>query len=308
MQTLLPMSQAVNLMSEAFRLISNGEAVAPVRLNLPIKNRDANSLVMPCYIPSSHLFGIKIANVFPRNIGMSLPAINAFYYLYSAETGLLLAEMDGSMLTQVRTGAASGLATKLLADPDASVLAIFGTGVQAITQVEAVCCVRDIREIIVFGRGLEKSEKFAEMLTATGLSANVRAANSPSDLLQADIICTATPSVEPLFKASDVKPGAHINAIGAYRPDMCELPADLIVSCQLFVDEVEAAWDEAGDIIQPLQAGLIQKDHIVAELGEMLDASFLARRNPEGITVFKSVGSAVQDFVSAKFLYECMKK
>ena len=301
MAELLPMRRSIDLMREAFRLLSNGEAVCPARLRLPVAGAGADCLIMPCHLPGSGYFGIKTINMFPGNPQRGLPVINSIYHLYSAETGLLLATMDGTMLTKLRTGAASGLASELLAAHDSAVLALFGTGAQAESQVQGVCCVRPIREIIVFGLTRAMGEEFARRMSPQ-CDAVVRAADGPRDLRRADIICTATHAAEPLFDASDVKPGAHVNAIGAYRPDMCEIPAALIASCRLIVDQTEAALEEAGDIIQPLRAGLIHRGHILAELGNLLDGAPDIRRDPAEITVFKSVGSAVQDFVCAMHL------
>lgn len=258
---------------------------------------------MPCYIPGGDYFGIKTANVFPGNRSRGLPVINSQYHLYSAETGLLLATMDGALLTKLRTGAASGLATELLADKNASILAVFGTGVQAESQIEAVCCVRPIEEVLVFGRSPSASEEFAKRISGS-VGQLVRGDVTLEDLRRADVICTATNSTEALFQIGDVKPGAHINAIGAYRPEMCEISAELIGGCRLIVDELEAALEEAGDIIQPLSSGLITEDHIAGELGDLVDVKVDVPRSSDEVTVFKSVGSAVQDFVCARDLFE----
>lgn len=300
----LPMSGAIALMRDAFTCLSDGNAVCPLRLHLPVREHNGCSLIMPCYQPGSGYFGIKTVNIFDDNADLGLPIIQSVYHLYSAETGSLLATMDGTFLTKLRTGAASGLATDLLADPEASTLALFGTGVQAESQLEAVCCVRPIDKILVYGLNQALSEAFILKMRDT-LPVELIPAQSPAHLREADVICTATPATSALFSADDIRLGAHINAIGAFRPDMCEVPAELIATGRLIVDQVEAVLEEAGDIIQALQTGLVDRRCIDAELGALLkNDPPQAGHDPSRVSIFKSVGSAVQDIVCAIDLYE----
>jgi ornithine cyclodeaminase/alanine dehydrogenase-like protein (mu-crystallin family) len=295
----LPMRDAVEAMKEAFRQISAGEAVVPPRTHIAVASPPGDALFMPAYVPATRRMGLKIVTLFGDNVARGLPRIQALVIVLDAATGSPLAVMDGTSLTAIRTGAASGAATDLLARPDATVAAIFGAGPQAQTQLEAVCVVRPIRRAMIFDPSAGRAEALArEMAPRLGIA--VLAARSPAEALAgADIVCTATTSVEPVFADRDVAPGTHINAVGSYKPTVREIPAETVRRARVVVDHRPAALAEAGDLIIPMEQGLIEKDHIYAELGEIIAGLKKGRESPEQVTLFKSVGVAVQDIAAA---------
>jgi ornithine cyclodeaminase len=207
--------------------------------------------------------------------------------------------MEGTSLTAIRSGAASGAATDLLARKQARKVAIFGAGIQARTQLEAMCVVRPIREASVFDQDRTRADLFAREASAElGITVTV-AASSAAALAGAEIICTATTSATPVFADGEVAAGTHINAIGSYKPHMREIPPATVARAHVVVDQLDAAWEEAGDLILPLKAGLIRSDHVRAELGEIVAGTKPGRTHPETVTFFKSVGIAIQDLAAA---------
>ena len=297
-QQCLPMSEAIECARDAFTQIANGSAVLPTRQNIQC-NEAGVDLIMPCASRASHVFSLKTVTVFPQNNQVGRPTTQGLLILTDAQTGSHRAIMDGTSLTAIRTGAASGLATDLLAAPDAASVAIIGAGGQARTQLEAVCCVRNIQRATVYSPSGTSAQQFAaEMSDRIGIS--VQAVESPNACLTgADIICTATSSFKPVISAECVLEGTHINAVGAFRPDMAELPTELVCRSRIFVDHVESAIQEAGDLLQPLQAGLIEASHFSTELGNVVAGTAEGRTDVKQITVFKSVGVAIQDLCAA---------
>jgi alanine dehydrogenase len=297
--TALPMPEAVEAMKEAFRRLSAGEAVMPPRTHIAVESPPGDALFMPAHIPATGRMGLKIVTLFGDNAARGLPLIQALVIVLDAATGSPLAVMDGASLTAIRTGAASGAATDLLARSDATVAAIFGAGPQGRTQLEAVCAVRPIRRAMIFDASADRAEALArEMAPRLGIA--VLAARSAAEALAgADVVCTATTSAEPVFADSDVAPGTHINAVGSYKPTVREIPAETVRRARVVVDHRPAAFAEAGDLIIPIQQGLITKDHVYAELGEIVAGLRKGRESPEQVTLFKSVGVAVQDIEAA---------
>jgi ornithine cyclodeaminase/alanine dehydrogenase-like protein (mu-crystallin family) len=295
----LPMRDAIEAMREAFAQLSRGEVTLPTRVRLDASLEHGAALIMPCHSAALKMFSLKMATVFHDNPQRGLPTIQSTVLLADGSTGTQLAVMDGASLTAIRTGAASGLATDLLARTDASIVAVIGTGVQARTQLEAVCCVRPIRLARVFGRNTEAAERFAqEMSQQLGITVQ-RAASTAEALKDADVICTATSSTTPVLADGDVPRGAHINAVGSYRPDMVEIPSATVCRARVIVDHRESALEEAGDLLAPLGAGLIQETHFAAEIGEVVLAKVSGRTAADDITLFKSVGVAIQDLCAA---------
>jgi ornithine cyclodeaminase/alanine dehydrogenase-like protein (mu-crystallin family) len=296
------MRECIKVMRTAFRLLSAGEVRAPQRSVVPTAG-NAQMLIMPAYSPQLGFSSVKLVTITPENPVRGLPYIQATVMFYEAETGRLLAVFNGDTITNLRTGAASGLATALLARENARTVAIFGTGVQAAYQLMAVCAVRPIQQIYVFSRNAERGRKFASQMSAQ-LGVGVSVAPSTDLLHRADIICTATPATSPLFSDSDIAEGVHINAVGAYKPNMQEIPPETVRRAVVAVDQREAALSEAGDIIIPLQRGMITEAHIAAELGEIIDREPPLRQSAQQITLFKSVGHAVQDLVLAAHIWQ----
>jgi ornithine cyclodeaminase len=297
----LPMADAVRAMKDAYRQFSSGQADLPLRSRLEVPDVGGTSLFMPAFLHESHDLAVKSVSVFPRNPERGLPTIHALVIFFDARTGAPSALIEGASLTALRTGAASGAATELLAPPNSSTLAMFGSGAQARTQVEAVCTVRPIRQVRIFSLDLEGARRMAADLDGrTASGARLLLAGSAEEALaQADVVCTATTSSTPVFPDSALPAGAHINAIGAFTPEMQEIDPATVARASVFVDSRRAALAEAGDLIQPIRQGLITEDSIVAELGEVVAGTRPGRRSAQETTLFKSVGLAVQDAVAA---------
>ncbi len=299
------MAEAIGAVREAYIQLSAGQAVVPLRTPVPVEKRDGVTLFMPAYLASSDAMAAKIVSVFPGNLEKGLPLIHAVVIVVDAETGRPLALMDGTYLTALRTGAASGVATDLLARPDARVAAIFGAGAQARTQLEAVCTVRNIERAWVYDLSPDAAAAYAREMKGRGapIPADVRVADSPAQAVsQADVICTATTSSTPVFSDADLKPGVHINGIGAYTPEMQEIPAETVARAQVVVDSRAASLAEAGDLIIPLREGRITQDDIHGELGEVAAGNVPGRGSAKDVTFFKSVGVAVQDVAVASLI------
>ena len=303
----LTMKKAIKAMREAFILLSKGEANIPLRTSLDLAEDKGTALYMPVYIPSQKLTGIKIVSVHKDNPVRGLPMIHALVIVSDSVTGAPLAIMDGEYLTALRTGAASGLATDLLARKESELAAIIGAGVQGRYQLEGICAVRHIKKAIVLDTNRAKAESFADEMSKK-LDLSVIAVTDITEIKHADILCTATSSYTPVFSDKDLKTGVHINGIGSYTPEMYEIPQETVIRAKVIVDSKESCLAEAGDIIQPLKADLIPGNHIHAELGEIAAGIKTGRINKEEITLFKSVGTAIQDLTAASYILKAAKE
>ncbi len=297
----LPMPSAIEAMRDAFRCLAEGRAEIPLRTAVRIPERDAVTLVMParCDLPLG--LGGKLVSVFPGNPSRGLPLIHAAVVLLDPETGVPQALVEGTALTAIRTGAASGLATDLLARRDAAVLAVIGSGAQARTQVEAVCCVRNIEHVFVYSRTAAHAERLArEVQGKPPVPHDVRAVSSVAEAVrEADVVCTATTSPDPVVSVEHVPPGTHVNAVGSFTPAIRELDPALIGRAELVVvDRRRAAMEEAGEVIAAVREGLVAEERLV-ELGSLVVGRATGRRSNEDVTVFKSVGLAIQDLAAA---------
>jgi ornithine cyclodeaminase/alanine dehydrogenase len=299
----LNMKDCIGIVELAFAELSNGTADMPMRTN--IKPPGGISLYMPAYLKEMKALACKVVTVFKDNPAKhDLPTTIGKVLLQDPETGDVICIMDGGFLTAMRTGAASGVATKYLARDDKGMTAgIFGTGVQAQMQLWAVCEVRNISKALAYDINKEAAEKFAALMKDK-LNIDIEVADSPEDVLQADIICTATSSPTPIFDGSLVKQGTHINGIGSHTPNARELDSEIIKRSKFVGDSREACFNEAGDIIIPLKAGDIDESHYYADLGEVVTGKKDGRINTEEITIFKSNGLAVQDAATAKLVYD----
>jgi alanine dehydrogenase len=301
----VPMADAIDAVAAAFAQLSSGEAEVPLRAHLHSPQVDGVTLLMPARTGgAAAALGVKVVSVFPHNRRRAEPTVFALVNLFDAETGRPLAVLDGTFLTALRTGAASGAATRLLARPDARTLVLFGAGGQEWPQTHAVLAVRPIDSIWIVNRSRDRAALLAGRLRAEGYRGDVRIAVEPQQALaEADIVCTATSSPTPLFSADAVRPGTHINAVGAFTPQMAELPLELMPQARIVVDQRAAAWAESGELVQALAAGLLTADQEVTELGELVLGRAAGRTVTEQITVFKSVGNAVQDLAVAALAY-----
>lgn len=300
----LPMDQAIAAMQEAYASLSDGLAVVPLRTRLPISNHNALSLFMPAYLKtdSGEALAVKIVSLFPRNPSRGLAYIQAAVLVLEADTGRAVALLEGSTLTAIRTGAGSGAAIDLLARKDSKVVAIFGAGPQGRTQLEAACTARNIETAFIYDPTREKAETFAEQMAGyKTIPKDIRVAKTPKEAIEhAHIICTATGSTKQVFDDKDVQSGTHISAIGAYTPEMQEVPIETVARARIVVDSYATVMEEAGDIVKAIQAGAIQESDVHAELGEIVLGKRPARESDDEITFFKSVGNAVQDAVAAQ--------
>ena len=303
---LVTMPDAIRLMALAFGELSAGRAQAPLRTGIHLDGSRLDALMMPATVPAANALGVKLVTVAANNPAAGLPLIHATVLIVDPETGMALALLDGTSITALRTGAVSGAASDLLARQDAKSLVVFGAGVQALTQILAVCAVRDVEHIVVVGRsqaGIDRmqgwlAERAPDLIGRTEYTTDRGAARD------ADIICAATTSREPVFDDTDVRPGTHINAVGAYTPAMQEIPGATIARSLIVVDQIEAALEEAGDFVIPIRTGQLQSDQVTVELGHLVNGDHPGRTSAEQVTFFKSVGNAVQDMVVARKAYD----
>lgn len=293
--TALPMRAAIDAMRDAFVALSTGKATVPLRSS--VATPETTFLTMPAYIDGSPISTVKVVSVTPGNAARGLPVVQATVLALDVQTGATLAMIDGTSLTAIRTGAASGLATDLLARPDAHVLGVVGTGAQARTQIEAVCAVREITQIRLYSRS--NPGALADALRGRYDADIIVAASAHDALSGADVLVAATNSTTPVIQAADVKPGAHINGVGSYTHTMQEVAADVVTRAKVVVDHRASAWAEAGDLIIPRDAGVFREADVHAELGEIAGGLKPGREAADEITFFKSVGNAVQDAAAA---------
>jgi len=297
----VPMADLLDAVEGAFGDVAAGRDRSPVRTRVPLPNGDL--LLMTGLRDAGRGTAVKLVTVLPDNAARGLPTVQAVIAWFDGASGEPLAVLDGTTITGMRTGAASGVATRLLARPDASVLALYGAGAQAAWQVRAVCAARPIGSLRVYARNESARGAFAaEMAAELGPGVDVVAAPSAQEALRgADVVCCATTSSTPIFDADWVESGTHVNAVGAYRLDMIELPPELFARAAVVaVDSRSAALEEAGDLVAALERGLLAPDGYV-ELGTV-EAEWANRRDPDAITVFKSVGLAIQDVAAAELI------
>jgi ornithine cyclodeaminase len=293
----LPMTAAIESQRRAFLALSSGQVDLPLRTPLNVPAEDAVTLIMPARVAED--MGTKIVSVFPRNPSRGLPTIHGLVILIDATTGQPAALMEAASLTALRTGAASGLATDLLANPDVRTAAILGVGTQAVTQLRAICTVRPIERVSLFSRTPERVADFITRMQSE-VPAQLIPTGSPAEAVRdADVICTCTTSATPVFEGRDLRPGAHVNGIGSYTAEMQEVDTETVRRAgRVFVDSLTAALAEAGDVIIPMRQGLIGKADLI-ELGTVLAGRHPGRNSGASITFFKSVGVAAQDMTAA---------
>jgi ornithine cyclodeaminase/alanine dehydrogenase-like protein (mu-crystallin family) len=290
LRRLLPMDRAVDALERAFGAETLPQA--PQRTRVPAGSGEL--LVMPAAGPGG--VGVKAVTVNPANPARGLPFVHAVYVLFDPDTLAPVALIDGDALTALRTAAASALATRHLARPDASRLVLFGAGTTATAHLEGMRAVRDVRTLRVVSRGRDRAEALVEGARGGGIEASL---GTPADVGEADLVCTCTTSPEPVFDGALLPAGVHVNAIGAFRPDARELDDEAIRRSRVVVETREAALAEAGDVLIPLRSGVIGEDHIVADLREVVGGARV-RTGPEDRTVFKSVGIAPEDLAVAR--------
>ncbi|MED3562668.1 NAD(P)-binding domain-containing protein [Bacillus xiapuensis] len=300
----ITMDEVMKAVEVALVEYSERRTVTPVRTAISTSQTEGTALFMPSLVESAAGLGMKFVSVFPKNKDKTIYGV---MILSDVESGEPLALMESSSLTVLRTGAASGLATKYLAKEDAKVLGVIGTGSQSRGLIEAILHVRpSVSEIRLFNRTKKKASVLAEELMSRYQGIEIVIADTADQAVRgADIIVTATTSEKPVFSAESVMEGAHINGVGSFKPSMQEIPTEVITdAAKVVVESKEAALEECGDLINPIQAGLFQEDALYGELGEIINGMKAGREADGEITVFKSVGLAAMDVVVAKAIYD----
>ncbi len=300
---LLPMKDCVDVMARAFASLARGEAEMPVRQILWLEEKRGALGLMPAHLSGHAALGLKAVTFFPRNEGTDLDSHQGAVLLFETGRGRLLAVIDATSLTSVRTAAVSGLATRLLARADAGDLALVGSGVEARTHLEAMLAVRTLRRIRVASKTFERARSFADR-EAKRHGVAVTPCHSVEEAVSgADIVCTVTSSREPVVRGAWLAPGAHVNAVGSSVATARELDSEAVARARLFIDHRTSALTEAGDILLARAEGAIDDAHVAGELGQVVTGQVPGRQSPSDITVFKSVGLAIEDVAAALHIY-----
>ena len=303
-RAVLPTDDLIAAMETVLERFSAGRAHQPLRTVVQAGGRGFYG-VMPAYLDSPAALGTKLVSVYHGNAARGLPSHLATIVLHDPETGELQAIMDGRYITEARTAAVSAASTRHLARADARVLAIIGSGVQGLSHGQALPLVRRFDEIRIAGRDPARAAALANTLADARVPGAISAASSIREAVNgADVIVLVTASVEPVLRREWVKDGAHICAVGACRPNQREMDTALVKDARLFVDSREGALAEAGDIVMPIREGAFDASHIAAELGDVFGGRAEGRRNDAEITIFKSLGMAVEDVAAARLVFE----
>jgi ornithine cyclodeaminase/alanine dehydrogenase-like protein (mu-crystallin family) len=296
---LLPMDECIEVMEAALRTLSQGEAQLPLRTVLRLPDGKGLFGVMPAWLGAPTSLGLKAIAVFPGNDGTRLDSHQGLVLLFDPDTGAPIAVLDASSITAIRTAAVSGVATRALANAGAGDLALLGTGVQARTHLEAMASVRSLRRVRAFGPNSDRLARFAHW-ARDHLEIEVEPAANPRETVAgADLICTVSASRTPVVQGDWLNPGAHLNAVGSSIPTARELDTRAVARGRFFVDRLESARSEAGDFLIPRDEGAITDAHILGELGDVLLGRVRGRTGGSDITIFKSLGIAVEDLAAA---------
>jgi ornithine cyclodeaminase/alanine dehydrogenase-like protein (mu-crystallin family) len=296
---LLPMAACIEAVEGALRALARGEALLPLRQVTHLPGGHGLVATMPAHVGPLGIAGVKAITVFHGNAGTPFDSHQGAILLFDDAHGRLLAVIDATAVTAIRTAAASAVATRALAREDATELAIVGTGVQAGTHLDAMLLVRPIRRVRVCGRDAERSRRFAGD-AALRHGVPVEAAPSVRDAVEgADIVCTVTSSAEPVVRGAWLADGAHVNAVGACVPSRRELDTAAVVRARLFVDRRESALREAGDFLIARSEGAVDDAHVLAEIGDVLAGRAPGRRTRDEVTLFESLGLGVEDVAAA---------
>jgi ornithine cyclodeaminase len=296
---LLPMAECIDVMTETLQALAAGQALLPLRTMMVLPDGENLMGLMPSYLANIQSLGVKVISAFPCNFGSEYDTHQGVVILFDAQYGVLRAILDGTSITAIRTAAVSGVATRLLAREDAGDLTLIGAGTQAHTHLEAMKCIRKLRRVRVYSLPLDGAYAFAERESKRhGIRVEVKE-TAREAVEGADIICTTTTARDPVLKGEWVAPGAHINAVGAYSPSTRELDSQAVAQARLYVDRKESTLHEAGEFLIPKSEGRFGDEHIVGELGEVLSGKVPGRLSPGEITLFKSLGIAIEDLAAA---------
>ena len=303
LERLLDVQSVIEAVERGFADYSAGKVEMPVRTAVRVTDPPGVLLLMPCAMTESRALGTKLVSVYPQNPSRGLPTIGALYVLSDFETGFPIAVMDAGYITGLRTAAASAVATRHLAREDARTLGILGTGVQAEFHALVIPAVRQVERILVWGRTPDKTRAFCDRMQGR-VSAAIEPGQSIEEVAGADIVVTGTTQSTPLFAGSALAPGAHVNNVGSHAATTREMDTEAVVRSVVVVDTYEAAWAESGDILIPIEEGAITREHVRAELGEIVLGKKTGRQRPDEVTLFKSNGVAFQDAVTASLALE----
>ncbi|MCA0377747.1 MAG: ornithine cyclodeaminase family protein [Gemmatimonadetes bacterium] len=307
-ETLLSMDTCMEIMTDTLRALSAGLAVQPLRSVVRGPEQTGVLGVMPGWLPTTQVMGLKAVSVFAGNRAVGLESHLGAILLHETSHGRLVAIVDASSITAIRTAAVSGVATRALARADAGDLALLGSGTQAETHLEAMHLARPLRRVRVWSRSAERCEAFAARMRARYAVPVEPMPSAQAAVDGADLICTTTTSREPVLEGAWIAEGAHINAVGSSVAFARELDTAAVVRARLFVDRVESTVNEAGDYLFPLNEGAITPAHIVGEVGDVLRGTLAGRAHDAEITLFKSLGVAVEDLAAAQFVFETARE
>jgi len=298
-QAALPMARCIDLMEQVQRGISRGEIRLPLRTHLPLEDGDG-LLVMPGSLPDPAVFGAKLLSIYPGNSERGQPVIQGYVLLFGGEDGRPLALVEAASLTAVRTAAASAAATRALANPDASVLALLGYGVQAESHLAAMCAVRPIRDVRVWGRDRNRARAFARQHGSDSLEVTA-VSSAEAAVSGADLVCAVTAARSPVLHGRWLAAGCHVNLVGAHTARTREADGNTLARSRVFTEVTEFALAEAGDILLAIDEGAITRDHIAGEIGAVLNGTLAGREHRDQITLYKSLGNTAQDLAAAHY-------
>jgi len=299
----LPMADVIEAVERGLRAQAQDKVVQPVRV--VVRNSAGMFGSMPCSIDGTGL-GAKLVTFFPDNAKLGLHTHNAIIELFDPQTGVPSALLDGRLITEMRTAATSAIATRALAREDASVGALIGTGVQARSHVQALQTIGMLRELRIWGRTPDNAKKLADWASGLGIKASV-SATIPDACRGAHVVCTVTPSTIPIVEDADIEPGTHVNAVGSSAPSMQELAPGLVGRARLFVDTVEGAMRESGDILAAIREGKLPPEPELVRLCDVVVGDAQGRRSANEVTIFKSLGMAIEDVACAAVAVERAK-
>ena len=301
-ERLLPMAACIDVLADAMQAASSGAVAMPLRMFMPLADDSGSFGLMPGSTLDPPFFGAKVISLLPGNPSHGLPMVQGYVSLFDHETGRPVALIEGASVTAIRTAAASGLATRELARKNAHTHGVFGTGVQAVTHIDAVNCVRDIRQIFVWGRNPDRMQQFARQ-QAERVQVDVTATEDPGEAAGCDIVSTVTAANEPILKGDWLRPGCHLNLVGVHTPEAREADTRAIERSRVYVDLMESAVNEAGDLLIPIGEGAIDRAHVLGEIGEVLAGAIPGRTSDSEITLYKSLGIVAQDLFAAAHIY-----
>ena len=305
---LLPMNECIEVMRGVLSALADGKTLLPLRTVQFLPQGRGAFASMPAVVLDPYAIGLKVITVFPKNHGTAYDSHQGAVLLFEPEHGSLVAIMDASSITGIRTAAVSAVATDILARKDARTLGILGSGVQASTHLDAMLCVRPLERVRVYSRSREHVEQFIDRESRKHDVAIEAAPSAEEAVRNSDIVCTTTSAREPVLFGPWLKPGAHINAVGSSTRVTRELDTEAMRKSRLYVDRRESTLNEAGDYLMAAAEGAVDEKHIIGEVGEVLTGKAPARGSAEEVTLFKSLGLAIEDVASAHHIYQAARK